>query len=762
MTRKGFGAAVSVLCLLAVVFIGIVLLGDLRGSADEITISHDSGIYEESLELNLRLWAPGTIYYTTDGTTPGPSNENASIYEEPLYLEAGEETSVYGFQFCCLFDDGKVSDVYRRDYILDGSGKDRFTTTYIVSISGKEEDLFGYEEGILVRGRLFDEYMAANPDVNVLNTIIPANYWAEKEVPVHMSVFDGNGQELLEQNCGMKIYGNVTRAKNQKSFRLISRYEYDGVNEFAYGFLPKLLSEEGNTTVDAFQRLSFHNAGNDNGYAFLRTELIGELARQSGFEDVMVAESAVVYVNGRYQGFYWLENAFDDRYFSEKYGNYGGEMVLCEGGLSEMDIQQAETDLEKAYTESYNEFCRWALDADMNDEQDWERVCRTIDVENFARYMAIEYYVGNHDWPHNNVKVYRYHCAEGENYRENSVFDGRYRYLLYDTDYGLGLKFLGWFGVDEYNRRLEELSGNLESAALFQKLLQREEFKNQFVNSVLHLINGSFASENVVNTLLEYREKMYCEVYHMMEETDLLKNSIWETDDNGIGNVDTEINEIIQFARNRTNVVVDEIRGKWDCGDIMTLKVTQQEQNLLINGEEITGEFTGCVLGNIPVTITGKETPGIHVTGYYLNDTFVEGKEITFLPGEWNNGEMLVTVRAQYDIEKVESLEIAAYHIRGQEDYVCVRNNGQLPVLLSDYSITDSKADASKGRFPDVQLLPGEEYYVYGKEYTGAVMQNSTRITFGWATDEPVLLYHKFKGLADAKNVNSMSIELEN
>ena len=85
--------------------------------------------------------------------------------------------------------------------------------------------------------------------------------------------------------------------------------------------MSKLVSEKTGAVIDNYQRLSFHNTGDDNGYAFIRTELVGELARQSGFPDVLIAESAVVFVNGKYQGVYWLNNTFDDRYFQEKYGD---------------------------------------------------------------------------------------------------------------------------------------------------------------------------------------------------------------------------------------------------------------------------------------------------------------------------------------------------------------------------------------------------------------------------------------------------------
>lgn len=746
---------------LITVFAAAVLCADsLYKQRAILNISHDSGIYDESITVTVKSYKPGTIYYTEDGERPesdetGNLPQGARKYEGPLNLELQEDTTAYSFQFYFLSEDGTASEIYKRDYILDVRGKDRFSTTYVVSIIGDEEKLFGYEEGIFVRGRQFDEYMAENPDVDLLGAIIPANYYSDDEVPVNVAVFTKDGTEILSQNCGLKIYGKLTRAKNQKSFRLIARYEYDARNEFSYSFLPKLVSEESRTVIDAFQRLSFHNAGNDNGYGFIRTELIGELARISGYPDVLVSESVTVYVNGKYQGVYWLVNTYDDRYFKEKYGNYDGEMVVCEGNLSQMQTDNAETKDEIQFAEDYNKFCKWAKTADMSDDGNWNYACSVIDMENFARYMAIEYYVGNSDWPDNNVKVYRYKCAEDEEYCEGTVFDGRYRYLLFDTDYGMGLKFLGWYGWDATNKRLGELSENTELTSLFYSLLNREEFKNLFIQSVMHLMGGSFSETVVSDVLNEYDAKRHEELQYMMEETEVLKNSIWEPDDNNMENVASELAEILDFARRRPEIVVEEMQDKWECGRSVRLCVTSEtEGNILVGGLKV-GEsmYVGLCLENVPLDIMVEPVSGITVKGYYVNSVFVEGEKIELIPAEWLEGEDdSLLIRDVVVIEPMESLVISGFHIRGQDDYVILLNNGQTSLRLSDYALTDSREEWSKGRLPEIKLEPGEEFVVYGEKYSGKMKKYSMQVPFSWNTEEEILLIHMSKGIVDSKN----------
>jgi hypothetical protein len=37
-----------------------------------------------------------------------------------------------------------------------------------------------------------------------------------------------------------------------------------------------------------------------------------------------------------------------------------------------------------------------------------------MDVENYLEYFAMNIYIGNEDWPHNNYRLYRYYPADGE------------------------------------------------------------------------------------------------------------------------------------------------------------------------------------------------------------------------------------------------------------------------------------------------------------------------------------------------------------
>lgn len=708
---------------------------------DELLISQESGICEDGTEVSFRIFREGTIYYCLNGQEP-------AVYEEPLVLSAAEDGCWYELSVFCVFEDGTETERQKRNYFVTRSEEKPISTEYIVSVWGDEEALFSDEEGLFVRGNQFYEYMEENPDVNLLNTAIPANYFSDREIAVHSVIFNWKGECLTDQDCGLKIYGNVTRAKNQKSFRLIARYAYSDENTFDYPFLPQLHNENGGEILK-YKKLSFHNSGNDNGYGFIRNTLCNELAGQAGFPDVLLSKSAAVYVNNRYMGVYWLQNAYGEEYFKEKYGGYEGEMVVLEGKMTQVTAgDEEEEQLSRSQAEEYNAFCQWLASADVQEEAVWARVTDTIDVENFLQYVAIEYYVNNTDWPDNNVKVYRYYSEDGS-YCEDSVFDGRYRYLLYDLDYGMGLRFLNSFGRDADTEYLRELCEVESVSSLFAKLMQREDCRNRFINDVLDLRNGSFAPENVEAELNRLNVSRWGELVYMMEETDILKDSLWESDDNDIDAVGRELAVILNYAEERPSFVVQEMAEVWETGEPVVLELAQDEEiSVLINGKQMSETDEIVCFSDIPIKISSGGNEGIRVKGWYLNESRVEGSEIEVEIGAFaENGK--VTVTPDWEEQKCESLRIDACRTSGDQDYVVLKNTGNVTIHLNEYYLSDDDDEPFKGQLPDALLEPGETVTFYGENYDVSRSMEEYRLSFSWNEEENVILSHVTRGVIE-------------
>ncbi|MBT5424544.1 MAG: hypothetical protein HOK84_00030, partial [Bacteroidetes bacterium] len=74
---------------------------------------------------------------------------------------------------------------------------------------------------------------------------------------------------------------------------------------------------------------------------------------------------------------------------------------------------------------------------DMSSTSNFEHVTTLMDKDNFRKYIAIEFYIANGDWPYNNIKFWR---NQTPGYWPDQPYghDGRWRWLLFDTDMGMG------------------------------------------------------------------------------------------------------------------------------------------------------------------------------------------------------------------------------------------------------------------------------------------------------------------------------------
>ena len=74
----------------------------------------------------------------------------------------------------------------------------------------------------------------------------------------------------------------------------------------------------------------------------------------------------------------------------------------------------------------------------MNGAYSYEQAAARIDMDNFMKYCAVNLFVCNTDWPHNNVRVWRYAGNSPGALADSSVTDGKWRFMLKDTDVGMG------------------------------------------------------------------------------------------------------------------------------------------------------------------------------------------------------------------------------------------------------------------------------------------------------------------------------------
>lgn len=712
-TKKFMIAMLSLGCILAAVATGMYLLQNAGGDlAEDTQISPDSGFYAKDMEIRVSVPENTKVYYTVN--CEEPTAETGILYEGPISLPAMEEEQVYVYRFLTVYDDGRESEETIRTYFVGEQIQDRYNML-VLNITGEPDGLFGYENGIFVPGKIWDEFWEANPDAHV-GSYVEANYTMrgpQWERAVYIQFFDRDGNEILAQNGGVRIQGDQTRIKNQKSFRLYARKEYDEENEFDYPFFGTLHSEENGVLGREYKRLVVRSSGNDNGYGYIRTELVGRLAADAGYPDTICAVPVCVYINGGYYGVYWLENYYDGQYFENRYGAYDGEFVVLEGGdLLKNDTEDAYV---QGFVEDYNSTYAKFAAMDMTVEENYRALQEFIDVENYLNYFAIENYIGNSDWPEHNLKVYRYVAEDGQ-YREDSVFDGRYRFLLFDSDYGFGLlTFNKSYGIWAQKPTLYRVIS--EDTPLFAALMERPDCLGYFVNATCDLMNNTMSEPYVTKVVDEMHASRYDELYHTLEETDIMQGSLWESEESlHIDTADENIQIIKDFAKARPETVIKDIQDTFGCGETYTLKIDKGEafSGVRINSIYFSDAvFEGTYFEDFTVNLEALVTENEIFDHWEVNGEKRLEAELALSGADVKDGQIRVCL-VTHDVED-PLLEIAAVKAKGHSDYVEVVNRSGKAVSTSGYFLSDSE-DLKKYVLPVMTLKPGDSVRFYGKD----------------------------------------------
>lgn len=716
----------------------------------EISISIKSGFYENDIMLVLMTREKGQILYTMDGSTPQKGKEGTLLYKKPITLVAGEEETVTVFKYCIDFEDGTQSKIYTNTYFVGKNIEQRYNTL-VISVSAEEDDLYGQERGIFVEGKLREDWLLEHPEEEV-EYHTPANYnlrGRDSERDVYIEMFE-DGKRIISQNGGIRISGNFTRQSEQKSFQLYARSEYDIQNKFRYAFFDDLHSSIDDSVIGKYKRLKVRNTGNDRSEGFIRDELGLTLAKEAGFLDTQSVRPVSVYINGVYQGLYWMHSTYEKEYFEQKYGNYDGEMVVI--GDSEMNmITDSDDELTNKYAEEYTELYNKYSTLDLTEDSIFEELKNHIDIRNYLQYYGIEVYLANKDWPFNNLKAYRYVAAE-EEYLENSVFDGRYRYLLYDVDTTMGLGSVR--DTLEESQSYDTLVKIMENnyAPLFTALMEREDCRAYFASYLCDLANGAFSAENVRRVLEEMDSLRKNEMEKYIEE------SINNPDLPEISSVylEMQMDCINAWAEVTPDNLINNIKELWQLGDTYDLHVYMDAgDGVFINSLEFKeSEFTGIYFTGCNTILSAMVQEGREFSHWEINGTIWTKEKVIIDEKMLIDGSVTVSLYT-----KMSGNGLVLEEIReGEEgDYIALINISEQEVSTMGYFLMDKENTSHMNYLEATILEPGERIVVGCKNYNEE--ECFMNVNFNLKKGEEVILGHSNGGIYEKVIVPDLEME---
>lgn len=729
-----------------------------------VEASQKSGFYQQDISVELSTpEAPGSaIYYTTDCSTPSETSKTAIRYHKPISLEAEPTEKVVTIK-CIAYLHHKASDVCTYTYVCGQSVASRYDT-YVVSISGDQDALFGYENGVFTAGKLRQDYLDANPDIsaNDITADAPANYnvrGAASERAVTLQLFSSDGASLVTQNCGLRIFGNFTRAKAQKSFQLFARSTYDQNGTFHLTLSPDNTSPENGTILDRANRLVLRNSGDDYNHAFIRDSLLQQLARDAGFPCAYEDHPAAVYLNGKYYGFYWIREPFSDGYMRELYGDYDGEFIKLSVNDYTQTAEPEEDETSQAalkpYEEEYQKIYQTYCNANLQDDDTYEALNRIIDVDNYLQYYAIELYIGNKDWPYNNIKVYRYVNPDSK-YRSGSVFDGRYRYLLNDTDYSFGLVSDSTaYSYDEDN--ISIVTGN-DQSVLFANLMTREDCRAKLINDLCDLMNGAFSNEHVADTLQKLDSSRRHELTWFLKHSDLPQTGLTMAD------VDAETRQLYTFAQKRADCVRGFIRNDFPVNTSYDLKLSSGAAcQVSVNSLDYTKNATPYqYFASSTLTLKANVDSGHLFSHWLINGKRFTGSTLTLSPatllqllGRRTDNTLLITPVTTDNPDA--TLTISMLHSSGRNDEVILYNASEHTISTEDLYLTDTDRHLKKYNIPTVNLAPGDVLALYGQKNELPFSVGNYRMNFNLSDGESLILSDSKKNILARVKIPALS-----
>ncbi len=695
----------------------------------DIAFVQQDYFYQDTAYIEIDSDRPCDIYYTMDGSDPDKSQ---TPYQDKIELKSSADTEVYCIKAKGYYEDGTETDTIVQTYFVGKGVHDRFDTL-VFSITSDPYNLYDYEYGILIEGKLRDDFVKNNPFKNI-EPPDPANFnmrGRESEREVYLEIFEPDGAKVVSQKTGIRVYGGWSRANLQKSLKIFARRSYDDVNnKIRYEFFPDRKSASGaGTIISEFKRLVLRNTGNDNGFGFIRDELFQALAGQAGYRDYESVRPAAVFINGEYRGHLWLHEVYCDEYFEQHYGEYAGTFEILEGGETYKKSDEDEAngyaiaDYEEAYSYTYQ---------DLTDDAVYNKLCEVIDVENYLEYYALQIHIGNEDWPHNNYKVYRYFAAEGEEYKE-APFDGKWRYLLHDLDFSFGI-----YGSSPWTDNLQKYAskvGNLKNdSPLFSQLLRREDCKEFFITRTLDLINGAFSPENLNKVLDEMNTARMNEQLHMYDKNLI---SDWVRPEF----LPEQIENIKNFGASRVLYTLGKYRDFFNLGEVYRLNVKPADgAGVQVNGITAYSEYEGSYYPDYDTVLSAIVPAGEELDYWLVNKEPIYTQELIV------NASMVVNKRIEVACvfkKKAENVKIIIREIYSNQDrdYIMLYNPYKEDISMMGYSITDDVNEPGKLILPARTLKSGESIKIIGesnKEESGSGM---IRAGFNLGDGETVALY---------------------
>lgn len=425
-----------------------------------------SGFYDQDLQVEIIGLSGWKIYYTLDGTKPGPESElyKGSITISNRTVDENKYSALTGMSIrmdriprekvekCTLIravaidEAGNESQEIVASYFVANGNKSMYNNLPVISISGQPDKLFGYEYGIYSSGKVYEDALASETAGST-----SANYYKDYKAEVHVKYFDKGKQWKAEKDGVLQTYDDGFLDYMQKSL---------------------LLTLEDSKWI-------LNAGGNDDSLKVRDMYMHGVM--QDTEAKMLDIQPCIVFLEGEYWGVYLLQKAMDEKALESQYGIPADNIVCAVGGKS--------TDPQKQVL--YDEFYGYVVNSDMANDTVYRGLEGIMDIQSYLDCYCAHLFIADSDWMSGNDVAWKT-ITPGT---LSPYDDGKWRFVFAGADFGMDSSQLSTPSINTYLRPA------VQNDAFLYSLLRNQEFRQRYMETMKKYAEEIFVEDKVEEAL---------------------------------------------------------------------------------------------------------------------------------------------------------------------------------------------------------------------------------------------------------------------
>jgi len=669
----------------------------VSGICERTTVNKSSGFYTLPISVHaLNTHIGDTIRYTLNGEIPDLSSHILSNHSQ-LYID--KNTTLRLITYRGHF---KPSNVQTYTYIFDE--KKEYPTLFLTSA---ERNWWSDTLGIL--------YDSAEK----------SNSYAGFEIPVSVEYVKNNTRMFFE-NGGCSLRGSYSRTLPQKPFDIDFRSRY-GASALQYNLFGK--------SNDEYEKFIVRNGGQDWWSISFRDNVSAVLARYSGL-DYQEFSPARVYINGNYWGHYMLQESSSDEYVAENFSVDKEHISMV--GMAGNPLYGS--------SRSFHAWRDKLSQSDCTIDSVFGQCSAAINMEQFYIYTALQVFIGNRDFPGNNVKLW-----------QDTTDNSPWRFILYDTD--LAHASTWGFDADIFHQILSPQKTNWAndtiSTILWRKFFSNKNCKNTFLTRLADELNTHFSERSYVSIIDSLNAIVKDEMSDHRKRWQMITTD-W----------DKEIERIKDFGKHRPAIVRNQAIHTFKLKGITHITAKsypENKGNIVTVSRSISTDNSnsGLFFQEMPIKLNAKENKGWKFLRWMKADSVLSStKEIMYSPIDETESIIAEFVIDSSAITNEQSIVINEIMYKPHDDKDCkdwieVTNYGNASVDIGKWILKDDDDD-HEYVFPENTVINQYEHYVICEDTT-LFLQFYSRpqfilgnIDFGFGRGDQVRLFDAQSILVDS------------